>query len=114
VCRVSESGSASTELDILTIDANTVQTPNLTKQDAALRSSLLSNICYDVVLDLTDAVGGPAERTFRSRTTITFDATRPGASTFVDVIAERLREVSLNSKPIDVSDYTPEDGIVLP
>ncbi|HEX4727327.1 MAG TPA: aminopeptidase N [Jatrophihabitans sp.] len=91
-----------------------MQTPNLTKQDAALRSSLLSDISYDVVLDLTDADGGPAMRTFRSRTTITFDATRPGASTFIDVIAERLHEVSLNSQPIEVGDYTPEDGIVLP
>ncbi|HJQ00025.1 MAG TPA: aminopeptidase N [Jatrophihabitans sp.] len=91
-----------------------MQTPNLTKQDAALRGSLLRVHSYDVVLDLTDADGGPAERTFRSRSTITFDATRPGASTFVDVIAERFHEVTLNAKPVDLSDYSPEDGIVLP
>jgi len=111
---VSASGRQSGELDTLTVDANTVQTPNLSKQDAALRGSLLRVRSYDVVLDLTDADGGPAERTFRSRSTITFDATRPGASTFVDVIAERFHEVSLNSRPVDLSDYSPEDGIVLP
>jgi aminopeptidase N len=97
----------------LGIDANTVRTPNLTKQDAMLRSGLLSVDSYDVVLDLTDADGGPSERTFRSRTTLTFAARRPGASTFVDVVADRLHEVTLNGKPVDVGDYEPEDGIVL-
>jgi aminopeptidase N len=114
VHNVSKSDLQPGELDTLTIDANTVQTPNLTKQDAALRGSLLHVHSYDVVLDLTDADGGPAERTFRSRSTITFDAARPGASTFVDVIAERLHEVSLNSRPVDIGDYCPEEGIVLP
>ncbi|MGI8666816.1 MAG: aminopeptidase N, partial [Jatrophihabitans sp.] len=65
------------------------------------------------LLDLTDADGGPSERTFRCRTTITFDANRPGASTFLDVIAERFHEVSLNGRPVDVSGYEPADGIVL-
>ncbi len=109
----SQSGQPSSDLDTMGIDANTVQTPNLTKQDATLRAELLSIESYDVVLDLTDADGGPSERTFRSRTTVTFTANRPGASTFVDVIADRLHEVSLNGKPIEVADYEPEDGIVL-
>ena len=96
------------------LDANTVQTPNLTKQDAALRARLLRIDSYDVELDLTEADGAPSPRTFRSRTTITFDATEPGAATFVDVIADRLHEVSLNGTAVDVSGYEPAEGIVLP
>ena len=95
------------------VDANTVPVPNLTREDAKLRAGLLRVDSYDIVLDLTDADGGPGEHAFRSRTTITFRATRPGASTFVDVVAERFHEVSLNGKPVDVSDYEPENGVVL-
>jgi aminopeptidase N len=100
--------------DTVLIDANTVQTPNLTKQDAALRASLLAVDSYDVALDLTDAQGGPSDRTFRSRATITFSASEVGASTFIDVIADRLHEVTLNGKPVDTTDYEPAEGIVLP
>src|SRR5439155_5548586 len=31
-----------------------------------------------------------------------------------DVVAERLHEVTLNGKPVDVTNYDPADGIVLP
>jgi len=96
------------------LDANTVQTPNLTKQDAALRAELLRVHGYEVSLDLTDEAGAPSRRTFRSRTVVSFDATAPGTSTFVDVIADRFHEVSLNGRPVDVSGYEPEEGIVLP
>ena len=95
------------------IDANTVQTPNITKQDAAVRAGLLRVQSYEVHLDLTGEGGRPSERVFRSRTTIRFDAARAGASTFVDVIADRLHEVTLNGASVDVSEYEPEDGIVL-
>ncbi|MGX7679148.1 aminopeptidase N [Jatrophihabitans sp. DSM 45814] len=95
------------------LDANTVPVPNLTREDARLRAGLLTVDSYDVVLDLTDADGGPSEHAFRSRTTVTFAASRPGASTFIDVVAERFHEVSLNGKPVDVSSYEPADGIVL-
>ena len=100
-------------IDDYRIDANTVRMPNLTRQDAQQRAGLLRVDSYDVLLDLTDADGGPSERTFRCRTTITFTANRPGASTFLDVIAERFHEVSLNGRPVDVSGYEPADGIVL-
>ena len=96
------------------IDANTVRMPNLTREDARQRAATVRVDSYDVTLDLTDADGGPSERTFRSRTTLTFAATQPGASTFLDVIAERFHEVSLNGQPVDVSGYQPADGIVLP
>jgi aminopeptidase N len=96
------------------LDPNTVQAPNLTKEDAALRGRLLRVESYAVVLDLTADDGSPSDRTFRSKSTVTFDATEPGAATFVDVIADRLHEVTLNGTALDVSGYTPADGIVLP
>jgi len=101
------------DADIVQLDANTVPTPNLTKQDAADRASLLSVESYEVALDLTAPDGTPSTRTFRSRSTITFAARTPGASTFVDVIADRLHEVTLNGRPVDTAGYRPEDGIVL-
>ncbi|HEY0169325.1 MAG TPA: aminopeptidase N [Jatrophihabitans sp.] len=106
-------GLPTSGLDAYRIDANTVRVPNLTRQDAQQRAGLLRVDSYDVVLDLTDADGGPSERTFRCRTTIAFTANRPGASTFLDVIADRFHEVSLNGRPVDVSGYEPADGIVL-
>ena len=88
--------------------------PNLTRVDARSRAELLSVAGYEVELDLTDGGGKPGDRTFRSRTTIRFTASRPGAATFVDVIADRFHEVTLNGRPLDTSAYRPEDGLALP
>ena len=88
--------------------------PNLTRVDARSRAELLSVAGYEVELDLTDGGGKPGERTFRSRTTILFTASRPGAGTFVDVIADRFHEVTLNGRALDTSAYRPEDGLALP
>ncbi|MDQ1692112.1 MAG: aminopeptidase [Pseudonocardiales bacterium] len=96
------------------LDGNTVRVPNLTREDARLRADLLRVESYDVVLDLTNADGGPSDHSFRSRTTVRFTASRPSASTFIDVVAERFHEVNLNGKPVDVSNYEPDGGIVLP
>jgi aminopeptidase N len=88
--------------------------PNLTREDAKLRAGLLTVESYDVELDLTDAEANPTERVFRSRTIVTFDTSKPGSSTFIDVVADRLHEVTLNGAPVDVSGYEPASGIVLP
>ncbi len=68
---------------------------NLTRQEAAERAALVDVESYDVALDLTRGA-----RIFASRTTITFAAT-PGASTFVDLIAEAVHEIRLNGRPVD-------------
>ncbi|MEO9139499.1 MAG: aminopeptidase N [Jatrophihabitans sp.] len=86
--------------------------PNLTRDDARARAELLAVDAYDVVLDLTDGGGKPSERTFRSTTTVTFTA-REGAETFIDVVADAFHSVTLNGTDVDVSDYRPENGIVL-
>lgn len=87
--------------------------PNLTREQAQQRSAVLSTTSYDVAIDLTDGAGNATERTFRSRVVLHFDAT-PKASTFIDVVADRLHEVTLNGDPVDTSAYRPEDGIALP
>ncbi|HEV7193087.1 MAG TPA: aminopeptidase N, partial [Jatrophihabitantaceae bacterium] len=87
--------------------------PNLTRDDARARAELLHVESYDISLDLTDGGGKPSERTFRSTTTIRFTATRPGESTFVDVIADKFHSVTLNGEPVDVTGYAPERGITL-
>ncbi|MGI8879310.1 MAG: aminopeptidase N [Jatrophihabitans sp.] len=87
--------------------------PNLTRDDARVRADLLAIDNYEIYLDLTSDDGAPSERTFRSRTKITFSATTPGTSTFVDLIADSIQEATLNGRPVDVSAYEPENGIVL-
>ncbi|MGH3026296.1 MAG: aminopeptidase N, partial [Gaiellaceae bacterium] len=87
--------------------------PNLTRDDARARAELLRVDSYDIVLDLTDSAGRPSERTFRSTTTVTFSATRPGESTFIDVIADRFHSVTLNGTDVDVTGYASDKGIAL-
>ena len=81
--------------------------PNLTREQARARAELLHVTSYDVELDLTDGLGHPGERTFRSRTVVRFECLRPGEQTFIDVIADRLHQVRLNGAVVDVTEYTP-------
>ncbi len=87
--------------------------PNLTRDDARVRADLLTIDNYEIYLDLTSPDGAPSERTFRSRSKITFAARSPGTSTFVDLVADSIQEATLNGRPVDVSGYEPENGIVL-
>jgi aminopeptidase N len=89
-----------------------VAVPNLTRDDARARADLLRVESYDIALDLTDGGGKPSDRTFRSTTTIRFTA-QEGASTFVDVIADKFHAVTLNGRDVDVDGYRPQDGIAL-
>jgi len=91
-----------------------VAVPNLTRADARARAELLRVESYDVALDLTDGRGAPSERTFRCTTTVRFRASRPGESSFVDLIADRLHRVTLNGRELDSSGYQPETGLTLP
>src|SRR5262249_59315362 len=90
-----------------------VPAPNLTREDAAVRAALLSVDSYDVALDFTDTAGSPTDRTFRSVTTLRFAAGRPGASTFLDLVADAIGTVTLNGERVDASGYEPDRGIVL-
>ncbi|MEB3061701.1 aminopeptidase N [[Mycobacterium] zoologicum] len=81
--------------------------PNLTRDQAAERAALITVDNYRVALDLTDG-----EQTFRSTTTVTFDAL-PGADTVIDIAAQSVRSATLNGRALDVSGYDESVGIAL-
>jgi aminopeptidase N len=68
----------------------------ITRAETAERARLLQVESYDVELDLTR--DGDV---FGSRCRIRFDCAEPGAATYVDLVAESVREITLNGTPID-------------
>ncbi|MGY4649825.1 aminopeptidase N [Mycobacterium sp. URHB0021] len=86
--------------------------PNLTRDQAAERAALITVDSYRIKLDVTDGDGKPGERTFRSATTVEFDALA-GAETYVDLAADRVYSATLNGRAIDVSGYDESTGIPL-
>jgi len=89
-----------------------VALPNLTRDQAVERAALLTVDNYRIELDLTDGGGGPGEKTFRSVTTVEFDALA-GADSYIDIAADKLRAVTLNGHTVDVSGYDESTGIPL-
>ena len=77
---------------------------NLTRDEARERADLLSVAAYDVALDLTT---GPT--TFRTRSTVTFAASVDGASTFIDLIATSVEQITLNGESLDPATHF--DGV---
>jgi aminopeptidase N len=82
---------------------------NLTRDEAAARAALLDVAGYEIDLDLTTG-----DETFLSVTTVRFSARSPGESTFIDLIAPTVREVTLNGTPLDVSQAVSTGRIALP
>ncbi len=82
---------------------------NLTRDEAADRAALLAVSGYDVTLDLSTD-----QETFASTTAVRFSCTRPGATTFIDLIAPAVREVVLNGLPLDVTAVVSTGRIELP
>nr|WP_300044921.1 aminopeptidase N [uncultured Nocardioides sp.] len=72
---------------------------SLRQEEAIERATLLSVISYDIAVDLTDLLEGPA---FRAVSTVRFTATE-GASTFVDCCAE-VESATLNGKPLPAAE----------
>jgi aminopeptidase N len=89
-----------------------VALPNLTRDQAVERAALVTVDNYRIDLDLTDGEGKPGERTFRSVTTVTFDAL-VGADTVMDIAAGSVRSATLNGRELDVSGYDESTGIAL-
>ncbi|MBE6485122.1 MAG: aminopeptidase N, partial [Actinomycetaceae bacterium] len=71
---------------------------NLSRAEAAERASLVATDSYRVTLDLA----GESETSFPSVTEIDFSAT-PGASTFIDLIAESVERIVLNGQELPTS-----------
>lgn len=80
---------------------------NLTRAEARERAATVATQSYDVTLDLTT---GPT--TFTSRTVLRFTAT-PGASTFVDLIAPAVHEITLNGRTLDPAQVFADSRIAL-
>jgi aminopeptidase N len=95
-----------------------VAAPNLTRTAAEQRAALLtvpgSTIEYAIELDLTDGAGRPGTETFASTTTVRFACARPGADSWIDLVAADVHSAVLNGTELDVSGYQEDDGIALP
>src|SRR5689334_9794388 len=76
---------------------------NLTRDEAAERSALITVTSYQVDLDLT-AQGGD-ETTFSSVTVIRFDCASPGSSSYIDLTAPAVREITLNGAPVSLDAF---------
>ncbi|WP_346958116.1 aminopeptidase N [uncultured Arthrobacter sp.] len=76
---------------------------NLSRDEAATRSALITTHSYDVSLDVRQAAD-PAVAGYTSRSVITFSASEPGASTFLDFIGSSVHSVFLNGKGLPVAD----------
>ncbi len=80
----------------------------ITRSETRERAQLLRVDDYDIALDLTR---GP--EVFGSTSVIRFGCTRPGASTYADLVAETVREIVLNGVSIDPASAWADGRIAL-
>jgi aminopeptidase N len=76
---------------------------NLTRDEAAARSALITVSSYQVDLDLTSRDGGDV--TFGSVSVIRFGCAIPGSSTFINLTAPAVREITLNDEPVSLDAF---------
>ncbi|MEU5641601.1 aminopeptidase N [Streptomyces milbemycinicus] len=82
---------------------------NLTREEAQRRARLLSVDSYEIELDLSGAQEGG---TFRSVTSVRFDAAEAGDS-FVDLVAPTVHQVVLNGYELDPAEVFADSRIAL-
>ncbi|MGW5939219.1 aminopeptidase N [Streptomyces celluloflavus] len=83
---------------------------NLTRDEAQRRARLLSVDAYEIDLDLSGAQEGG---TYRSVTTVRFDAAEAGADSFIDLVAPAVHEVVLNGRALDAAEVFQDSRIAL-
>jgi aminopeptidase N len=81
----------------------------ITRAETGERARLLAIDSYDVALDLTR--GGEV---FGSTSVIRFGCRQPGAGTYIDLIASRVHEITLNGASIDPAAAVTDGRIRLP
>ena len=84
---------------------------NLTRDEARRRSEVVTISAYRVDLDFR--VDPARADTFRSDTTIQFTSAEPGASTFLDLVAPYVDEVTLNGRRLDPDQVYRDNRITL-
>lgn len=84
---------------------------NLTRDEAQQRAALLSVDSYEIDLDLSGAQEGG---TYRSVTTVRFDVAENGATSFIDLVAPTVHEVTLNGDALDPAEVFEDSRIALP
>jgi aminopeptidase N len=72
---------------------------NITRDEAQARARLVAVESYEVTLDLT--VG---ELTYPSTTVARFRCNEPGATTFIDIVADEIVEAELNGRALDIAE----------
>ena len=72
---------------------------SLTRSEAEARAALIGVRRYDIAVDMTGLLEGP---TIEAVSTVSFTCEEPGASTFVDCVAE-IRHATLNGRTLDLS-----------
>ncbi|MGY0061765.1 aminopeptidase N [Streptomyces sp. LZ34] len=83
---------------------------NLTREEAQRRARLLSVDSYEIELDLSGAQEGG---TFRSVTSVRFDAAEAGADSFIDLVAPTVHQVVLNGYELDPAEVFADSRIAL-
>ncbi|HEY2313271.1 MAG TPA: aminopeptidase N [Streptosporangiaceae bacterium] len=73
-----------------------MQIAEITRAETSERARLLSVDSYAVTLDLTRG-----SEVFGSTSVIRFGCAEPGAASYADLVAESVREITLNGTPID-------------
>ncbi|HVE90748.1 MAG TPA: aminopeptidase N, partial [Actinomycetota bacterium] len=73
---------------------------NLTREEAVARAAIISGCVYDIALDVT---GG--DEVFESTTTVRFDCSEPGASTFIDLTAPSVESIELNGQQVPLEAF---------
>ncbi|MEF3113075.1 aminopeptidase N [Streptomyces chrestomyceticus] len=86
---------------------------NLTRDEAQQRARLLSVDAYEIDLDLSGAQEAGEGGTFRSVTTVRFDAAEAGAESFIDLVAPTVHEVVLNGESLDPGTVFADSRIAL-
>lgn len=84
---------------------------NLSRDEAATRSALITTHSYDVTLDVRDAAD-PDVAGYPSSSTIAFSA-EPGSATFLDFIGGDVYSVVLNGAPLDPATVVDRNRILL-
>ena len=86
---------------------------NLSREEAAERSALISVDTYDVHVDLTNAKD-PEFESYPTVTTVRFSCNTPGAETFIDYIHHSVDSVKLNGTELPLADAVNGARITLP